>query len=951
MLAEKFRTFFEAYFGNLPRADNKGEVCILNPFRQDSVPSLYLNLNTGQYNDFGAEFKGDAYTLYIEMHSVDYSRAREVISNYLAGEPLEVAPIAETLLEEWHNELMSDLPRRAYLTQERGLSMDTIKQFKIGWYQHRYTIPVRNKYGLCINVRRYDPESTGRNKMISFADGYGMSQLFPIHVLEQNEAIIFHEGEWDALLSISKGYNAITSTAGAKAWRSEWAELFIDKVVYLCFDADNTGEEATYKMAMQLRDVAKEVKIIRLPLEGTKSDKDISDYYVKRGFTPENFSELLLNAEPYAQPTNNPALNSLPVQRVPLAEARSSRFKHSRISFDVQVIGKNTAPYNIPNLGTFKCSSGDPNKKGCAHCAVFQASGELQLKVPTNPNVLELIKTTKSAQASFLKSLVNIPTSCHLFTYSELKSTNIEEILIAPEIPEFHAWNGESSEYLVQTAYFADKVIESNRSYRMEGIMTPDPWQQHVTFVLDKCEPLQDTVESFKMTPEVFKQLEIFQSDDCKAKFADIHKDLSANITHIVGRGDLLTGIDLTFHSALGFTFQNVPVQKGWLEFLCIGDTRTGKSETTEAILRHYKLGEISVAENTSYAGLVGGLQQTGDKRWFLTWGKLPLNDSRLFVIDEASGLSYDDIAKMSGIRSSGIAEITKIQTERTTSRTRLIWLSNPRSGNSLSTYGHGILAVPELIGKAEDISRFDFVVSAAKDEVPINEINKLHTHDDVVPHKYTGELCRLLILWAWSRTPEQIIFTPEATKAILNNATKMGTIYSSQIPLVEGANHRIKLARMAVAAAARLFSTDASGECVMVRENHVQFACDYLNEIYNKPSLNYKGYSAAEFLDTSAAKKNRPHVLAFLNSNVRLGDLCARQDFMWSRTLEEQLHVERSTATELISFLVRNRMIKDNGPKGYKKTAGFIAILRDWENTQMEKEMQAEIDNTDYGE
>ena len=136
-----------------------------------------------------------------------------------------------------------------------------------------------------------------------------------------------------------------------------------------------------------------------------------------------------------------------------------------------------------------------------------------------------------------------------------------------------------------------------------------------------------------------------------------------------------------------------------------------------------------------------------------------------------------------------------------------------------------------------------------------------------------------------------------------------------------------------------------------MVRENHVQFVCDYLNEIYNKPSLNYKGYSAAEFLDASAAKKNRPHVLAFLNSNVRLGDLCARQDFMWSRTLEEQLHVERSTATELISFLVRNRMIKDNGPKGYKKTAGFIAILREWENTQMEKEMQAEIDSTDYSE
>lgn len=942
MIGERYRRLFELYFGPLGNADSNGEVVISNPFRHDPNPSLHLNVETGQFNDFGSDLRGDAYGFFCEMHDSDYGTAKRCVDAIVDGKEPDIGPIPEFEVERYHSELMSNIPVRAYLTMQRGLTVAILKQYKIGWDGSRYTIPVRNDYGICINLRKYDPHAVGANKMISYAKGYGTNKLFPRDMLMAGDTIILQEGEWDTLVQISKGFPAITQTAGAGSWQKKWTPLFRHKKVYICYDCDQAGLDGARKVATQLYGTAQEVRIIKLPLEGSKVSKDITDFYVTHGYTEEDFKSLMERAplfEPSEEELQVNESSCTDAIQLSLAEARKSQYKHKRVEFDVQVIGKDTAPYNIPEKGTFTCSACGASKS-CEQCGIYQNGGELTYEFKIGPECLDYIKSAKMSQRSQMKMIAGIPSSCGKFSFEETSSMNIEEILIAPEIPEFHSWNGESSQYLVQTAYFVKDQIESNKSYKMSGIMTPDPWQQHVTFVLDKCSPLQDTVESFKMTPEIYEKLKIFQTNDVAAKFKEIHRDFEANVTHIVGRDDLLTGIDLVYHSVLGFKFQGIDIMKGWLEFLCIGDTRTGKSETTEAMMRHFQLGEMSVAENTSYAGLVGGLQQTGDKRWFLTWGKLPLNDGRLFVIDEASGLDVNDIAKMSGIRSSGIAEITKIQTERTTARTRLIWLSNPRSGNPMSSYSHGIQAVAELIGKAEDISRFDFVVSAAKDEVPMSEINKLINADDLPEQIYTSDLCKTLILWVWSRKRDDIVFETESVKDILKFATRQGEVYSSRIPLVEGANQRIKLARLSVAVAARVFSTDDTGEQIIVKPEHVKFSYDYLNQIYAKPSLNYKGFSTGEYLDAQAAKMNHNTVIAFLASNPSLGELCARQDYIWSRTFEEQLNIDRQAANELISQLARWRMITDSGTRGYKKTSGFISILREWENRRTAAEL-----------
>jgi len=920
------------YLGPLPEANESGEIQVSSCFRHDPNPSMFVNLEDGRYNDFGSDYGGDAYNFYMVMHNASFATAKRAVDEIVGNETSEgvhvPVPISEENIERWHQNLMGNFAQRRYLSEKRGLSEEVIKRRKIGFDGYRYTIPIYNDYGVCVNVRRYLPTASAGNKMVNYDKGYGAARLYPLDALK-SKVIFIHEGEWDTLLQESRDFKAITNTSGAGSWRSEWNELFRGKTVYICYDKDKAGREGSQKIATQLYPVAEKVFIVDLPLPDD-SGEDITDYYIKHSKTSDDFIQLISALEPFKViHDENTAKDT--VHRVDIFTARNSYYKDKLVEFDVMIVGKDTAPYNIPKDIKFTCSVVGINEKMCNQCQLGRCGGEMNIRIPEDPGMLDYIKASKQQQQGLIKKKAGIPQNCNLFQAKDTKSVNIEEVLMAPQIQSFSEWSASGEKYLIQNAFFVNNQIDANRSYRVRGVMTPDPWQQHVTFLVTQAEPLQDSISSFKMTPELYEQLKIFQADDIAAKFKQIHKDFESNITHIKGREDLLTGIDLTYHSVLAFQFQDTLIQKGWVEFLCIGDTRTGKSETTEKMLQHYQLGEISVAENTSYAGLVGGLQQTGDRRWFLTWGKLPLNDGRLFVIDEASGLSLDDIGKMSGIRSSGIAEVTKIHTERTTARTRLIWLSNPRSGRHMSSYSYGVLAVPELIGRSEDISRFDFVVSASRDEVPIEGINIRITDADRVPHIFTSELSKQLILWAWSRKATDVVIEENAIDAILEYAIKMGKEYSSNIPLVEGANQRIKLARLSVATAARVFSTDSTGEKVIVKKEHVDFAYQFLEYIYSKPSLDYVGYSERELGDIRIAEQYRNEVLDYLVSFPGLGDVFDRQEYVWPKHIEEQLNCLRESAQEHISFLTSCRMIKDSNNRGYRKTPAFIQLLRDW--------------------
>jgi len=460
----------------------------------------------------------------------------------------------------------------------------------------------------------------------------------------------------------------------------------------------------------------------------------------------------------------------------------------------------------------------------------------------------------------------------------------------------------------------------------MAGYMYPDPISQYATYVFDKAYPEKDMISDFEMNDETRQQLQTFKvkpGQSVKDKFNEIHKDLERNITYIWERRNIAIAVDLVYHTALNFYFQEQYVKRGWGELLIIGDSGQAKTTIVERLMHHYRLGELHSGESSRRTGLVYNMQQN-NKRWFLVWGAFPLNDGGLITIDELSGLNEDDLAVMSDVRSSGLAKATGVITAETTSRTRAIYISNPRNGRQLNSETYGVSSVLKLMGKAEDVRRLDIAMSVASGDVDPELVNKPLKDMEEVPHVYTSDLCNTRVLWAWSRKPEDIIIDAETTTCILKHATEMGRKYSSSIPIVEAADQRIKIARLSIAAAACVFSSDETGEKVIVRPEHVEYVVDFMNELYCSKSFGYDKLSeqARVTSDTSSSNISKLRALYLtlpLVDAAEMATILYQLPYFSRSTLEDYTGLSRDDLKMLLKYMTNYHLV-DKTHNNYRR-------------------------------
>jgi 5S rRNA maturation endonuclease (ribonuclease M5) len=870
-------------------------------------PSLSININNGLYKCFVAScpaFKGGNYRQYYKI---------------VTGKDLEdtrVIPDSEVV--KFHETLLKNSAVLKWLHDLRGINDETIARFRLGWDGERVTIPIFDVNRQCVNIRRHSPVKGAKNKVISYNSGFGSIKIFPISALEFPRIIIC-EGELDAIVACQLGFNACTVTGGAGSWKTDLTPLFKGKEVILVYDIDPAGRHGANIIAHKLTPVASLVKDLLLPI--TKpSNADVTDYVVTYGNGAAEF-EALIEACPVFK-AGEPAKfrdDRAPIE-VNLNELSKPELIGRKVAFKGVVAGRDLSPYAAPCDITFTCRMG---LKVCGLCSIGNNNGTLKYRVDSsNLEILRLIDVTEEQQRAFIRKAASIYPNCPRFEMQVDSHYAVEDITLTPEI---NFSSDANTDYIMRQAYHVGHGIKTNAPYNFEGIPVPHPKTQYITFILPKATPAEDTISSFVLTSEIHEQLKIFQQQNktVEETFTEIARDLSFNVTRIYEREMLINLIDLVYHSVLQFNFQGKLLRKGWVEGLVVGDTRCGKTETITRLVEHYRAGDISTGENTSYAGLVGGLQQTGS-RWSITWGKLPLNDKRLFIIDEISGMPVEDIGKMSGVRSSGVAEITKIQTEKTFARTRLIWLGNPREARPLSSYDTGVQAIQKLIGRPEDIARFDIACTVASGEVSNDVINS-YTQPKV-EHKYISDVCHKLIIWAWSLKPEQVIISKEAEQLCLKLSAQMGLQYSSMIPLVEPAEQRVKIMRLAVSCAARLYST-MDGKQLLVLPSHVEYVHSLLEKMYNSSSMNYGAYSKAK-LEDQYLKDPKLIEEMVRNNGVDFVEGMLRASYFRLSDLEDVLNMEKKEVKSIIAILVRNRALK-HANTAYVKTPAFIQLLR----------------------
>lgn len=887
----------------------------------DSSPSFSLNGDTGEYNCFGCGLHGTSVIGLVTdiKFAGNFKKALAVLYNKYVG-----AIVTKDEIARYHRTLLKNASIIRALAIKRRWSKETIERYQLGWNPEskRVTIPIFTAIGFATDLREHDsinkaPLVDGKRIPVKARKGSVNGSFFPmntnINPFSVDELDIWIlEGEPDTILARQEGINAVTLTGGVNHWLKipdDMLRLFQYRNIIICLDNDKPGQEVARKLAARF--VGMEIaslKIVTVP-EG----KDFSDFVIKHGGSGDLLKQISRVEEYVIKPRNKTA------HVLPLSATSEARYMGMVVVSDVIVNGKHKAPYVIPRKLQFSCNTSDR----CAKCPCDNPLGVGEHYVnPSDSDVLEWIKKEpKNKIKSDYGLSAKCPISVEVVDYQNLEAVSL--------IPALSLSADKDKDLFCQRAgFYVGHGIEANKAYRIKGIPTRMPNNNEAAIIIEQIDSGSNSVEGFTLPKEKIEHLKQLMTDEPLKILEDISDMLSANHTKIYDRRALHIAVDLTYHSPKEFSFAGVNVPKGSMELLLFGDTRCGKGQVAEGMARFYDLGAVVSGESSSFMGLFGGVVRVGDS-FQLTWGAIPLNNGRLVIIDEFSGLASADMGKLSRVRSEGIAEMNKGGiAAKTRANTRLIWIANPRGGKQVASFGSGAQAIMDLIRAAEDVARFDLAIVVQKDEVDTEVINKPHS---TIESRYGQHDLRSILLWGWSRQKDHIIFTKEATAYILSASNTLSKRYTSTIPLIQGENIRFKLAKIAAAVAIRCFSTD-DGIFVKVEQKHAKAAVTFLVACYDKPSMGYKLVSTIEHKASSLVNVtmlDRWFEQFEATRRAIIIDSMLEASAITVRDIEDATDHDNGRCKKHLGFLVRSHALRPAKRGEYEKRPAFINYLK----------------------
>ena len=888
------------------------------PFHDDSKRSASFNTERGVFYCQTCDLGISAKELTTLIKDGKYRNDRSQVPQSPSENRAE--RLSEARVPGWASALLGNRAALRRFQERRGLDRETIEAYGIGWDKSAgaYTIPIHDEEGGLLNIRRYSLDPGERRKMWSVA-GHGTPVLYPIEGHHHwGKQVIICEGELDALLTIQHGFDAVTRTGAAKVWRPEWNQYFIGKDVYLCHDMDTPGQDANAMHAASLATVAHAVFIVMLPYPVTPKDgKDLTDFWMD-GHDASDFKRLMAEATPYERTEELVGeVEPEDIEDVTVLDSFDPANMGKYLRMKVTIVGKASNNYLVPHEVLMHCTQ-DAGAK-CKTCVMGKPedmgkyNGEQKLIVhPSDPILLEFQNSSNHQVADLLRQRLGAE-KCHKLSADGLAFHSIDEVFVRPSVDLSSV--GRVDHIKRRFTLVDQHATLPNNTVQVVGAMYPNPRSQANEFQAWELESTLTNVDHFEVTEEAKRQLRKFQIRENQSpltKAMDIAHDLSMNVTHIYDRDEMHVFFDLIYHSVLQFEFLGRLEPKGWLEGLIVGDTRTGKSKIGQDLTRYYGAGEFINSESASVAGILGGVQQIG-REWIITWGAVPLNDRRAVILDEISGLKLEQLSQLSGMRSSGEAQITKIVAESTPARTRAVWLGNPRDGRRMDDFTYGVQAIRPLIGNNEDVARFDIAMTVSSKEVASAVINE-RKNENTSSRRYPSSSCRTLINWCWTRRAEHVKWRTGAESAVLDAAVVLGNAYREDPPLIQAANVRLKIARIAVALAARTVSTDKNFEHVIVTKQHVADAVKFLDIIYGNPHFGYRELSEEAVRDRHKAKKHTIQVETYLKSKPGLSKFLRESEGHFRRQdMEDMLNWSREAANATINALYEARMIRRN--------------------------------------
>ena len=654
----------------------------------------------------------------------------------------------------------------------------------------KFMFPVINADGQLINVKAYDPRNSNSAYKWSYPfKGYENGPV-PINNFTQQKIYFFggEPDTYCAVAmgingAVTFGSEAITNVD--KVFGVERArQIFQGKEIVICLDSDETGIKSANKLAASLYPYAKQIKIINLDKseinphgldpelvkevgEGDdkktkRIEKDFTDFVKKNRFDKvamELFDNLIENTIVYTQNVDRVAKERF---KVTLQESRYPRYFSSDGSKILEIIASvgelnNKAFMCCKNFSVSCASMNAPENvlRICNNCILPRMPGfngarsldfhfvrDIPKEHETNPfyvritehDSLGLIEALNNQKETQQKKLCGINKHCDQIVLEDGIPEKLLHVVLKKDINEYipteNITNTGGADIDVDAYMVGEKDIYPNKTYRFEATQTTAWNGQHAVLFIHKAEPIETCIDTFHQDQQTYELLQIFKSKENEtiAEHLERRYNVFADAAGVTGRREMFLLNDLVFFSAVEINNKKLlpGIKRGWVENLIAGDTRTCKSMIAKFLHNHYKVGDmITGSTAVTRSGLMGGVTKIGNKP-AIAWGKLPMNDQGMVIIDELSNIKEDVLSDMTGCRSDGVVSIDTIVSGKALARTRKLMLSNQREWK-IQARIPGIYFVKKLCFKDEILARFDLVWVARREDVNVEEFKAIY--------------------------------------------------------------------------------------------------------------------------------------------------------------------------------------------------------------------------------
>jgi hypothetical protein len=899
--------------------NNEDYICGKCAFHQDTTPSCYFHLEKQYFsckacNASGSIAKHIARFLQqpTELVELELRKRYKVTA---ADKPVEVS-----LVEKYHSQIWN-YPHLLAELAKRGVTPELIRQYRIGSDDKGVIkIPVHNGKGTWVNIISYRPGAP--EKKFTNMVGRGQPRIYPMEQLQYNRLMLCG-GPLKAAVAAAElnayGIGCVASTGGEQF--ANWPKGFITQQLehlFVCLDIDKAGKTASEALAQAYHPRADFCGILTLPLDPDKYPKgDISDYCGPA--VGGKLAPLLAQVQRYEpaeifEPEQEP-------EKVSLRTACHAVSANKRVEVRALVNSKEIDAFFLPKQVAVVC---DRQQDFCGTCPILNLVNGSNVRIPAeSETLLQMVNAPSKLHRDLIRKSLRIP-PCKSVEFTPTEQYHVSQVRLTNDLDSGTGWEEESA---AMEAIAIDLELELNETYDLVGRIVPHPNTQRATAIFSGASTVVDSLAEYEVDPEVLQK---FQPEDWSIyalgkKVKEIYNDIESHVTNIYERIDLHILYDLCFHSVLYYRYANT-LQKGNVEVLVVGDSAEGKSQVIERLIKHYGLGQKVNMENASVAGLLGGVNEA-NKRRYISWGILPANDRRLVFLDELKDSPPEIMGKLTDLRSSGKAEIPKIERGAARARVRLPVSSNGRQSLKAMQYAYGVDMIREVVPNLEDIRRFDACMVVSEQDVTAEARQRVPV-ENCGHGVYDSESCRAAVLWGWTRSPEQVEF--EDWNHLTEKINELTKKFSPETPILDSGTSLHKLARLSAALAVRTFSHGDTPETILVRRCHVDFVAMYLNHIYTAKAFGYDRYSEA------INKQNQlENVDAIIDRIIRLpypqqfAERLLQTNAIELRDICDWTGFDRLEAAAIVSLLVRTNAIKRDGPTRYRKSMAFIAMLQ----------------------